>query len=131
MSKAAARQAAEHSINVQAEVISLRRKAASWGASEGEETISSFTGRWEALGNFFPCTVVLDAVQYGSVEHAFQAAKAGADAEAAKHIREARSANEAHDLGRRLSSLPADWERRKLPLMQAAAECLWHNLMPR
>ena len=29
------------------------------------------------LSNFYPCHIVLDGTQYSSVEHAFQAAKAG------------------------------------------------------
>ena len=41
------REAAERAINVQAEVIALRRKAAAWGANEDEETITALTGRWE------------------------------------------------------------------------------------
>ena len=114
---AAQRQDAERAIAVQAEVISLRRKAASWGANEDEESISAFVGRWEALANWFPCTVMHDGVQYASVEHAFQAAKAGSEnAEAAKAIREAANPKLAHELGRNLP-LPGDWERRKRPLM--------------
>ena len=111
------RQDAERSINLQAEVISLRRKAAEWGADEDEETISSLAGRWEALSNWFPASVVMDGVSYPSVEHAFQAAKAGDDAEAAKAIRIAPNAQAAHELGRKLPTLPDDWERRKRPLM--------------
>ena len=117
LDRAEERAAAERSINLQAEVIALKRKAADWGADEDAETISSLTGRWEALSNWFPATVVVDGVSYASVEHAFQAAKAGSDAEAAKAIREAPSPSIAHQLGRKLP-LPADWERRKRPLMQ-------------
>ena len=48
------RQEVERSISAEAELISLRRKAESWGANENEESISSFTGRWEAFSNWFP-----------------------------------------------------------------------------
>ena len=49
--RAEERAAAERSISLQAEVISLKRKAAAWGANEDEETISALTGRWEVLSN--------------------------------------------------------------------------------
>ena len=113
-----ARQDAERLIAVQAEVIALKRKAAAWGANEDEETISAFIGRWEALANWFQSAVFYEGERYPSVEHAFQAAKAGADAVAAKAIREAATPKLAHELGRKLP-LPVDWERRKRPLMQA------------
>ena len=64
----------------------------------------------------FPATVVLDDLSYPSVEHAFQAAKAGVDIDAAKAIREAPTPKQAHALGRKLA-LPGDWERRKRSLM--------------
>ena len=111
------REAAERSISVQAEVIALKRKAAGWGASEDQETIGSLTGRWEALCNWFTATVYHKGKSYPSVEHAFQAAKAGDDSVAAEAIRVARTPKEAHALGRALP-LPSDWERRKLALMR-------------
>ena len=104
------------SIELQAEVIALKRKAAAWGANEDEESISELTGRWECLANWFPAAVVHGGFKCKSVEHAFQAAKAGGDADAAKAIRDAPTCKQAHDLGQKLP-LPADWERRKRPLM--------------
>ena len=104
---------AERNINIQAEVIALKKKAAEWGAHEDLETISSLAGRWEALANWFPCNVVAGGVTYKSVEHAFQAAKAGADAAAAEAIRSAPTPAQAHALGQKLP-LPPDWERRKV-----------------
>ena len=83
---AAARSDAERSINSEAELISLRRRAATWGANESEESITSLEGRWEALGNWFPAAVVYKGVQYASVEHGFQSAKAAAEPE---EVREA------------------------------------------
>ena len=112
------RQAAERQISLQADVIALKRKASEWGAHEDRETISSLTGRWEALSNWFPCSVVMGGVAYKSVEHAFQAAKAGDDAAAATAIRSAATPAQAHALGRKLP-LPADWERRKRPIMRS------------
>lgn len=57
-------------------MIALKRKAASWGANESEESISSLSGRWEALANWFSAGVMRSGILYPSVEHAFQAAKA-------------------------------------------------------
>lgn len=37
--------------------------------------ITSFSGDYRFLSNFYPCTVVLDGMTYPSVEHAYQAAK--------------------------------------------------------
>ena len=113
-----AKDEAERTINAQAEIIALKRKAAAWGANENEDSITSFTGRWEALANWFGAPVGRQGVLYPSVEHAFQAAKAAADPEAAESIRKAKSPKEAHELGAKVA-LPRDWERRKLGLMQA------------
>ena len=112
------RQEAEASINMEAQLIALKRKAASWGANEDEESITGFQGgRWEALSNWFPATVVWSGKQYPSVEHAFQAAKAAAEPEQAEAIRKAASPKDAHALGQ-LVSLPPTWERQRLKLME-------------
>ena len=111
------RQEAEQSINAEAQLIALRRKAAAWGANEDEESITGFTGRWEALSNWFPATVVWSGKQYPSVEHAFQAAKAAAEPEHAEAIRKAASPKEAHSLGQQVA-LPPTWERQRLKLME-------------
>ena len=68
-------------------MIALRRKAEAWGANEDQESITSLSGRWEALSNWFPAQVVLKGVQYPSVEHAFQCAKAAGNQEAVDAIR--------------------------------------------
>ena len=113
------RDAATSSINAEVQLIALRRKAAAWGANEDEESITEFTGRWEALSNYFPATVVWRGVSHRSVEHAFQAAKAeGAPDGAAAAIRAAPTAAEAHALGQQVA-LPRDWERRRVALMTA------------
>ena len=101
------REAAERSIAAQAEIISLRRKAAAWGADEDQETISAFADRWEALANYFPCAVFYKGTSYKSVEHAFQAAKAGDDAAAAAEIRDAPTPEQAHALGRNATAQAA------------------------
>lgn len=108
---------AERSINAEAEMLALRRKAAAWGASEDQESVTSLTGRWEGLSNWFPAAVVHRGVRYKSVEHAFQAAKASDNPAARKAIRAAPGADAAHALGRKVA-LPAGWEARKLGLME-------------
>jgi len=111
------RSAAERSINQEAQLIALRRKAAAWGANEDEESITGFAGRWEALSNWFPATVVHGGKQYPSVEHAFQAAKASAELERAEEIRKAPTPKEAHALGQTVA-LPPGWERQRRQLME-------------
>jgi len=116
--RAEERDDAERSIGIEAEMLALRRKATLWGASEDQESITSFSERWEALSNWFPAPVVHQGVRYPTVEHAFQAAKAADDATAAAAIRKAESAKEAHALGQQVP-LPAGWERSKLALMES------------
>lgn len=108
---------AERAINAEAEMLALRRKAAAWGAHEDQESITSFTGRWEALSNWFPAPVMHRGVRYASVEHAFQAIKASDDASVAEAIRTAPTAAAAHTLGQKVK-LPPSWERTKLELME-------------
>jgi ribA/ribD-fused uncharacterized protein len=109
---------AERLINAEAEMLALRRKASAWGAREDQESITSFTGRWEALSNWFPAPVMHQGVRYASVEHAFQAVKASNDVSAAVAIRTAPTAAAAHALGQKVK-LPPSWERTKLELMES------------
>ena len=103
---------------MEAQLIALKRKAASWGANEDEESITGFQGgRWEALSNWFPATVVWSGKQYPSVEHAFQAAKAAAEPERAEEISKVPTPKEAHALGQTVA-LPPGWERRRIKLME-------------
>ena len=101
---------------MQAEFISLVPRRAAQPTDGNEAIIGSLYGRWEGLSNWFPSKVVHKGNTYKSVEHAFQAAKAGAALGAAAAIRDAPTPKEAHALGQRLP-LPADWERRRKPLM--------------
>jgi N-glycosidase YbiA len=80
--------------------------------------ISSFTGDYRFLSNFYPSDVELDGIVYPSVEHAYQAAKT-LDKEERKvfHKRPLPSAAEAKKLGRK-SSLRSDWEGVKLQVME-------------
>ncbi len=40
-----------------------------------QEKITSFSGKYRWLSNFFPVSICYDGITYPSVEHAFQAAK--------------------------------------------------------
>eukprot|EP00967_Tisochrysis_lutea_P082528 scaffold114259_cov31-Tisochrysis_lutea.AAC.1 len=108
----------ERAIHVEAEMLALRRKAVAWGAREDQESITSLSGRWEALSNWFPAPVVYRGVRYPSVEHAYQALKASDDTTAAEAIRTTPTAAEAHALGQKVK-LPAGWERTKIGLMES------------
>lgn len=78
--------------------------------------IDSFQGRHRWLSNFWPSAVLMDGLLYGSVENAYQAAKA--------HPSQRRpflgccSPGQAKRLGRRVP-LPADWEQRKVGVMRS------------
>ncbi len=71
--------------------------------------ITSFSGNFRWLSNFYPSVVYLDGKQYPTVEHAFQAAKT--DDEAARdEIRKSPRPGLAKKLGRRVR-LKEDWEK--------------------
>lgn len=78
--------------------------------------IESFSGNYRFLSNFFRPTanVVLDGVEYSSVEHAYQAAKT-TDTEARKQFQFGTPSG-AKRLGRELS-LRFDWETVKEVVM--------------
>lgn len=80
--------------------------------------ISSFTGDYRFLSNFYPAEVELDGIKYPSVEHAYQAAKT-TDKEERKqfHKRPLPTAAEAKKLGKKLD-LRSDWEGVKLDVME-------------
>ena len=70
------------------------------------------------LSNFYPCTVVLDDVEYPSVEHAYQAAKTS-DPQMRQKIKEATTPGKAKRMGKGLKlnmSVPA-WNVVKVAIM--------------
>lgn len=89
------------------------------------------------LSNFYPCFIVYEGVQYSSVEHAFQAAKAGIDDKLTYYdlrgnaitkltrevIREAVTPGKAKRLGRKIVLRPG-WEDMKLEVMESL---VWHK----
>lgn len=72
--------------------------------------------RW-FLSNFYPASVMLDGVEYQTVEAAYQAAKTTSMSHRAE-IRAARTPGEAKRLGRTVP-MRADWSARKLAVMEA------------
>jgi ribA/ribD-fused uncharacterized protein len=78
--------------------------------------INSFSGPHAFLSNFHPVTVVLDGVQYPTLEHAYQAAKTTSP-EQRDVIRRAMSPAHAKRLGRSVTLRP-DWDDRKLETMR-------------
>lgn len=81
------------------------------------EPITSFSGKWHFLSNFYPSYIKLDDKTYDSVEHAYQAAKTE-DEEDRNRIRNAPSPGEAKRLGRRVTIRP-DWNEVKVDVMLA------------
>jgi len=86
---------------------------------EGQAVIDSFRGDFGFLSNFYEASIWVDKLQYRSVEHAYQAAKAS-DPSARELIRNAKRPGDAKRLGKAVQ-LPPDWEARKVDLMR---DCL-------
>lgn len=78
-------------------------------------TIDKFDGRYEFLSNFYPVDIEYDGQTYGSVEHAFQAAKTF-DEEERRDIRYAISPGIAKRIGRHVNLRP-DWNNVKINIM--------------
>lgn len=80
--------------------------------------IDSFTGDHKFLSNFYPCKIMLDDVEYPSVEHAYQAAKTtDTDDRKPFHQHPLPTAGQSKKLGRKLKIRP-DWESVKLQVME-------------
>ena len=81
--------------------------------------ISSFTGDYRFLSNFYPAEVELDGIKYPSVEHAYQAAKTTDKKQREQfHKHPLPTAAESKKLGKKLD-LRSDWEGVKLSIMEA------------
>jgi ribA/ribD-fused uncharacterized protein len=78
--------------------------------------ITEFEGEFRFLSNFYPSPVMLDGIEYPTVEHAYQAAKTIDTAERDR-IRNAKHAGTAKKLGRKVTLRP-DWEAVKLQVME-------------
>ena len=81
-----------------------------------KDRITYFGLEYGFLSNFWPSKVVLDSVEYSTVEHAFQAAKTH-DPLWRENIRSQHNPGRAKRLGRTLS-LRDDWEEVKVGVMR-------------
>jgi ribA/ribD-fused uncharacterized protein len=79
--------------------------------------IRSFSGDWIFLSNFYPVSIALDGVTYGSVEHAYQAAKTLDPKQREKFSYVGVSASQAKRMGKSLQ-LRSDWEEVKVSIMR-------------
>jgi ribA/ribD-fused uncharacterized protein len=77
--------------------------------------ISSFSGDWRFLSNFWPVTVIWEGVEYPSVEHAYQASKTINPMER-ELVRLAETPGRAKRAGRQVT-LRKDWEEVRLAVM--------------
>lgn len=77
--------------------------------------ISSFSGKYRFLSNFYPAPVILDREVYATVEHAYQAAKT-LDLAERVIIREQGTPGRAKRLGRYLT-LRDDWDNVRVGIM--------------
>lgn len=85
-------------------------------STEEKPVIDSFRGDFGFLSNFFESSIWINGERYPSVEHAYQAAKAG-DEVTKKMIREAKTPGIAKKLGQSCQ-LPYDWDNKKVAVMR-------------
>ena len=83
------------------------------------DVVRYFVGNTYWLSNFYPAPIIFEGAVYGTVEHAFQAAKT-LDPGERRTVREIDSGYGARRVGRSSAvSLRADWERVKVGYMEA------------
>jgi ribA/ribD-fused uncharacterized protein len=79
------------------------------------EQITSFTGKYRFLSNFWPVKITYEGLEYPSVENAYQASKT-LDLEARKSFTTC-SSGEAKKMGKTLQIRP-DWDKVKVSIMK-------------
>lgn len=80
-----------------------------------QRLITSFSGEFEFLSNFYPVDLLVDGILYHSSEAAFQAAKTS-DISQKIRISDAKTPGEAKRLGRQVT-MRRDWEEKKDKVM--------------
>ena len=80
------------------------------------DPITSFSGEYAFLSNFYVHAVEVDGDLYATNEHAFQALKTDDFAER-RRVREAKNPASAKILGRRVT-LRANWDTRRFEVME-------------
>jgi N-glycosidase YbiA len=78
--------------------------------------ITSFSGEFDFLSNFYPCKIEFEDEVYPSVEHAFQAAKTTSPS-ARQKILEAGTSGKAKQIGRTVPLRPY-WDLSKITYMR-------------
>jgi len=82
------------------------------------KVVLRFRGKYWFLSSFYPTQIVIDGVEYPTVEHYFQSMKA-TDPETAEKIRNLETPKKARRMGRRIK-LRSDWEEIKQLIMRRA-----------
>lgn len=77
--------------------------------------INNFSGQYRFLSNFYPCRVIMDGLEYSTVEHAYQASKTVVVAQRT-NIQSCARPGQAKTMGRYVDIRP-DWESIKLMVM--------------
>ena len=80
-----------------------------------QKLITSFSGEFEFLSNFYPVDIFHEGILYHSTEAAYQAAKTP-DISQKIHIADAKTPGEAKKLGRKVT-MRRDWEDKKDKVM--------------
>lgn len=88
------------------------------GLLERVDPITSFSGSYRFLSNFYPSPIILYGLHFATVEHAFQAMKMTTDADA-ELVRSQRTPADAKRIARR-SPCREDWDSVKQQAMYTA-----------
>jgi N-glycosidase YbiA len=83
-----------------------------------KDKISSFTGEYRFLSNFWPALVEMDGSLYPTVEHAYQAAKTRDNDEHSRRIIQALDTPGRAKSYARTIRLRGDWEQIKIQVME-------------
>ena len=85
-----------------------------------QEKITSFTGKYYFLSNFYPCIINYEGIDYTSSEHAYVAAKT-LDVDIKKYISNIKTPGQVKKFGISLQ-LREDWEEVKVSEMRKILE---------
>lgn len=80
------------------------------------DSIRGFNGQYRFLSNFWPSLITVGGIQFATVEHAYQAAKAWSDSSYVATVAASETPGKAKRLGRS-AKLDDRWEERKVTVM--------------
>lgn len=89
------------------------------------DPITSFSGRYAFLSNFYPCVIHHEQIFYPTVEHAFQANKT-TNRTKRREISRLSTPGQAKRAGRSLNLIKG-WEEIKIPLMRNLLTIKFHH----